>query len=67
MQPIIKSNDEVKLSLDLCSEEAFSSPDIEILPSRVILEWLPMVKSVDEILASEIVIAALGKGECKLV
>ncbi|KAK6625496.1 hypothetical protein RUM43_005795 [Polyplax serrata] len=56
--------EEVKMCLDLCSEKAFESVDpyIDLLPPRVNLEWMPSVKYSEEILASEIVIAAVGRG-----
>lgn len=58
----------MKMCLDLCSEEAFKSvePYTDLLPPRVTLEWIPNVKNSDEILASEIVIAAVGRGKIKL-
>lgn len=56
------------MCLDLCSEEAFESvePYTDLLPPKVTLEWVPGVKSSNDILASEIVVAAVGRGKMEL-
>lgn len=63
-QPSLKTKQK-KMSLDLCSEDTFTGEErsAEVLPSRVTLELIPNVKNTDELLASEIVVAALGKGK----
>lgn len=68
-QPIrlqIAEGKEVKMPVDLCSENAFKAVDLypDLLPSHhITLEWIPAVNNTDEILASEIVLAAVGKGK----
>lgn len=51
--------------LDLCSEDAFKTVEqhTDLLPPQVTLEWTPTVNNTDDILASDIVLAAVGRGE----